>query len=121
MSFISALSLTACDPLPALTLNGANVRQIFRNPQPTTRVNDPANLVYRIDKQLPMRGDPDFEIENLTGDQERWYRRLWEATTGSVQVLDAMTLAASDDAYPYGRGLYTHNHSLLLGLRATGD
>ncbi|MEX2535695.1 MAG: hypothetical protein WD273_08855, partial [Trueperaceae bacterium] len=68
-----------------------------------------------------LRGDPNFSAGELKGDQRLWYERLRAAMRHPDQTLDATSMAGSDDAYNYGRGLYTHNHSLLLGLRATGD
>jgi hypothetical protein len=118
-SVLPALVLAACDFVPAVnTLEAAGLAMGL---MPSTRVNDLENLVFDYDQQLTMRGNPEFEVENLSEDQRLWYERLWDAASSSDQEMDAIRLAKSDDAYEYGRALYTHNHSLLLGLRATGD
>ena len=112
----STLCLTACDPLPAVAAGN-----VWR-PTPTTRINDPNSLVYRFDRQMHMRGDSDFSLDDLSSAEQLWHERLLEAANNSSEAsLDAVRLAESDNAYHYGRGLYTHNHSLLLGLRVTGD
>lgn len=112
---LAALALAACDPLPAVSAGN------LMNVTPTTRVNDPQNLVYRYPRTLPMRGDPDFDVEVLTEEQRIWHERLDDAADSDDGIMDIEELAKSDDAYHYGRALFTHNHSLLLGLRATGD
>lgn len=112
-----ALALPACDPLPAVSAGNANVFNVT----PTSRLNDPENLVYHFPEAMPMRGDPDFDEDELTEEQRKWHDRLHEAAESDDGTIDAKDLAGRDDAYHYGRSLYTHNHSLLLGLRMTGD
>jgi hypothetical protein len=112
----TTLVLAGCDVLPALRGANQTLRAVAANP-----INDPEDPLYRFDRRLSMRGDPDFDVAQLNDEQDLWHERLWEATRSSAQVLDAAELAESDDAYKYGRDLYTHNSSLLLGLRATGD
>ena len=70
---------------------------------------------------LSLRGNPNFSPSSLTSQQRLWFERLRAAMNNPDQTMDPMEMARSDDAYAYGRGLFTHNHSLLLGLRATGD
>ena len=72
-------------------------------------------------RHLSLRGDPGFDRSELNGEQRRWYDRLWAAARNPNAEMDPRSLARSDDAYHYGRALYTHHESLLLGLRATGD
>ncbi|HEX7003924.1 MAG TPA: carboxypeptidase-like regulatory domain-containing protein [Trueperaceae bacterium] len=81
--------------------------------------SDPGSVI--APSSLSLRGDPNFSPSSLTPEQRLWYERLRAAMNNPDQTMDPVEMAESDDAYNYGRGLFTHNLSLLLGLRATGD
>ncbi len=66
-----------------------------------------------------LRGDPNFDPNDLPAEAQVWYRRLWKAIDDSVY--DAYEWAASDDLYRYARDLHTHVQFLLHAFRVTGD
>jgi hypothetical protein len=98
-------------------------------PVPPTEPNDGNDDEDPIDhggnvvspRALDLLGSPNFSRDDLTDKQRLWYDRLWAAMRNPDQNPSADWMAGTDDAYQYARGLFTHNSSLLLGLRATGD
>lgn len=70
---------------------------------------------------MSLRGDPSFDVAQLSAEARVWYDRLWAAIENPNQYLNSTTLAASNDTYNYARPLNTHITSLLHAFRMTGD
>lgn len=71
-----------------------------------------------------LRGDPNFNVNQLSGEMRLWHNRLWngiEYLNETDSWLNPERLALSGDLYKLGRQLNAHITSLLLALRVTKD
>ena len=66
-----------------------------------------------------LRGDPGFDVGDLSGEQRVWFDRLMSATL--AEVPGTVAQAQADDIYFVGRELFQFGSAALLGLRSTGD
>lgn len=91
--------------------------------RPVLQVQDDRETaaMYVSSELFPLRGDPNFDEDDLSKDARRWYDELWETITTSQGGDYAIAYADSDHLYNYARGLHTHIVSLLTVFRVTGD
>jgi hypothetical protein len=69
----------------------------------------------------PLRGNPNFDAAQLTGDVARWYAELLRSIEQPSSDLDPLSMAGKDDLYTYGRTLHAYLQSILVAFRLTGD
>ena len=102
------LLLTSC------TLPGAQSQAISRVSPPL----EPVGL-------YSLRGDPDFDPNQLPGETQLWHARLWEGidylNAKRESQINPDNLAASGDLYAVGRAFNTYITTLLNALRVTKD
>ncbi len=99
--------------LTGCTLPGVQSQAISRTSPPL----EPVGL-YNL------RGDPDFDPNELPGEMKLWHARLWDGVrflNDSDSPMNPGTLAASGDLYSLGRGFNTYVTTLLNALRVTKD
>lgn len=72
-----------------------------------------------------LRGDPNFDPNQLPGEMRLWHARLWEGINDfnaeRASQLNPDNLAASGDLYAVGRAFNTYITTLLNALRVTKD
>lgn len=71
-----------------------------------------------------LRGDPDFDARQLSGEMRLWHTRLWEGIDYANSYdgrLNPEVRAASGDLFSLGRFFNVHVTTLLHALRVTKD
>lgn len=68
-----------------------------------------------------LRGDPDFDPDDLPLSLRCWYEELWSVIRDPVKSDEITRWAASNNLYMYARSLNTHVNALLVAFRLFGD
>lgn len=68
-----------------------------------------------------LRGDPDFDPDELPPAVRCWYEVLWNSITDPERAEYFTRRAASGDLYYYAREINNHLVALLTAFRLTGD
>jgi hypothetical protein len=67
------------------------------------------------------RGDPRFDLDDLTPTQRAHYTKLLDELTDTNNQKAILEYAASDDVFVYGRRVHGYIQSTLTAYRMTGD
>ena len=118
LTLLIATALVSCGSIPQAAAHD-------RRGKPPT--NSTLQAISRFDSQsfdisdptLTLVGTADFDADDLDEVQRLWYERLWRAVDASID--DQVASAEEDNAYTAGRTIFLFNHTLLAGLRTTGD
>ena len=73
------------------------------------------------DRVLSLRGDPDFDVSQLSAEQRARYERFWQELRDPSNRAEIDAMAESDCIFVYARGLKSHIQAVLIAFRATGD
>ena len=83
-------------------------------------LDEPSDPEVAFD-DFALRGNPDFDPDQLSSEARVWYDLLWFAIENEEYDPDAISIAEEDGLHHLGRSLNQHITALLLAFRATGD
>ena len=74
------------------------------------------------DPILPLRGDPAFDVSDLSAEQRTTYEAIRRVIASPpAGEFNPFVMAGSDCTWWYGHGLQTHVQAVLIAFRVTGD